>query len=352
MTLRATTPPRRSLSARSRLRRPPRRNRFRRQKKTPATPATPKTPARVPRRARYAKIRARLDALPESVSPSLDSSAAAREVASIARALERVEEEEASRASRERMLLSRQKESSVDEESASAEGINVDDEESRWARARAHASALRASLATARQAASLHDGYARALEATRDLRFRGAGPGGIDRGVLDEHVPYLRSRLAASPASVARKVCALVAKLARATERRTLRHFHLEDRGGDKEDGGDESDRGAYASARRVSDYYACDVFAFAEEVLRAAPETALDALDAVSLVGFARPGNRRPHITPRRRRKCSFLARGSPRAGRRVREGGGAGGRPASRPARLRFFRRGSTRATSWRGG
>jgi hypothetical protein len=107
-------------------------------KKTPATPATPKTPARVPRRARYAKIRARLDALPESVSPSLDSSAAAREVASIARALERVEEEEASRASRERMLLSRQKETSVDEESASAEGIHVDDEESRsGARARA-----------------------------------------------------------------------------------------------------------------------------------------------------------------------------------------------------------------------
>ena len=252
-------------------------------KTNPATPATPKTPARVPRRARYAKIRARLDALPEYVSPSLDSSAAAREVASIARALERVEEEEASRASRDRMLLSRQKESSVDEESASAEGINVDDEESRWARARAHASALRASLATARQAASLHDGYARALEATRDLRFRGAGPGGIDRGVLDEHVPYLRSRLAASPASVARKVCALVAKLARATERRTLRHFHLEDRGGDEDDGGDESDRGAYASARRVSDYYARDVLAFAEEVLRAAPETALDALDAVS---------------------------------------------------------------------
>ena len=254
-------------------------------KKTPATPATPKTPARVPRRARYAKIRARLDALPESVSPSLDSSAAAREVASIARALERVEEEEASRASRERVLLSRQKETSVDEESASAEGIHVDDEESRWARARAHASALRASLATARRAASLHDGYARALEATRDLRFRGAGPGGIDRGVLDEHVPYLRSRLAASPASVSKKVCALVAKLARATERRTLRHFHLETRGGDEEDGGDDRiDREAsYASARRVSDYYARDVLAFAEEVLRAAPETALDALDAVS---------------------------------------------------------------------
>ena len=193
-------------------------------------------------------------------------------MASIARALERVEEEEASRASRERMLLSRQKETSVDEESRSA-------------RARAHASALRASLVTARQAASLHDGYARALEATRDLRFRGAGPGGIDRGVLDEHVPYLRSRLAASPASVSKKVCALVAKLARATERRTLRPFHLETRGGDEEDGGDDRiDREAlYVSARRVSDYYARDVFAFAEEVLRAAPETALDALDAVS---------------------------------------------------------------------
>ena len=64
------------------------------------SPKTPKTPARVGSRARYAKIRARLDALPASVSPALDSSAAAREVASIARALERVEEEETSRASK------------------------------------------------------------------------------------------------------------------------------------------------------------------------------------------------------------------------------------------------------------
>ena len=40
------------------------------------SPKTPKTPARVGARARYAKILARLDALPASVSPALDSSAA------------------------------------------------------------------------------------------------------------------------------------------------------------------------------------------------------------------------------------------------------------------------------------
>ena len=86
------------------------------------SPKTPKTPARVGARARYAKIRARLDALPASVSPALDSSAAAREVASIARALERVEEEETSRASKAERAR---------------DGRDDADDESRFARARA-----------------------------------------------------------------------------------------------------------------------------------------------------------------------------------------------------------------------
>ena len=225
------------------------------------SPKTPKTPARRRACARYAKIRARLDALPASVSPALDSSAAAREVASIARALERVEEEEASRASKAERAR---------------DGRDDADDESRFARARAHAGALLACLTTARQAASLHAGQSRALEATREGRFRGAGTGCVDRGVLDEHVPYLRSRLAADPGRSAKKIVALVAKLARAAERRTLRPFDLlsaESRA--------ESDLLRGVSRRRVSAYYARDVTAFAEDVLRAAPEKALDALDA-----------------------------------------------------------------------
>ena len=133
-----------------------------------------------------------------------------------------------------------------------------------------------ACLTTARQAASLHAGQSRALEATREGRFRGAGTGCVDRGVLDEHVPYLRSRLAADPGRSAKKIVALVAKLARAAERRTLRPFDLlsaESRA--------ESHLLRGVSRRRVSAYYARDVTAFAEDVLRAAPEKALDALDA-----------------------------------------------------------------------
>ena len=231
------------------------------------SPKTPKTPARVGARARYAKIRARLDALPASVSPALDSSTVAREVASIARALERVEEEEASKAA-----------STV---KRARDGRDDADDESRFARARAHAGALFACLATARQAASLHAGQSRALEATREGRFRGAGTGCVDRGVLDEHVPYLRSRLAADPGLSAKKIVALVAKLARAAERRTLRPFDLLLRAESERSERSESHLLRGISRRRVSAYYARDVTAFAEDVLRAAPEKALDALDA-----------------------------------------------------------------------
>ena len=182
-------------------------------------------------------------------------------MASIARALERVEEEEASRESKAERAR---------------DGRDDADDESRFARARARRVALLACLTTARQAASLHAGQRARVEATREGRFRGAGTGCVDRGVLDEHVPYLRSRLAADPGRSAKKIVALVAKLARAAERRTLRPFDLlsaESRA--------ESDLLRGVSRRRVSAYYARDVTAFAEDVLRAAPGKALDALDA-----------------------------------------------------------------------
>ena len=210
--------------------------------KRDVTPQTPKTPNRATRRARYDRVASRLERLHGSLTNE-NATQCATEVASLARALQRAEEEQAER-------TRRREHSSAD---ATFDALRH--------RARAHASVLRESLETMHRASTLDEGNARRLCVASDFSLAFC--------LLETHdVSYLKSLLVDDPERFTPRFHAFLAKCASTVETKLIR-FDIPGDGGEP-----------ISQWRRVANYHANEVVSFAARVVASVPERAFAILE------------------------------------------------------------------------
>ena len=231
--------------------------------------STPKTPKHTTQRARYDRIKGRMEALSDTVELK-NATHQAREVLSIARSLERAEESEADKMRR---------------------GETADDAAVASTRrnARAHATSLFECLQTMHHCVSLDSKSVTRLTRVTDMSYAS--------GLLQEHVPTLKSKLITDPGRFTDLFAAFLEKCNSAVETKLVRFDGI---GVDCDEDDDFRDvdcmhdtrmrkqsnckqsKQSLSNWRAVSAYYSDEVISFAASVFDACAERTFAILDEI----------------------------------------------------------------------